>query len=306
MNVRKFDLNLLVTFNTIYSTRNISKTAKLLDVSQPSVSNALARLRAQLDDRLFVRSGNSMVPTPKADEIIASVQEALKLVENTIDPEQGFDPSTSEKKFRLIISDTTEILIIPKLLRALEATSIQLEFIPPQRYSIEEALISDEADLALFLLPSQHAEISNDLLFSSDICVIARNAHPRIQGQITVDQLKSEHRVTIRMMPGQLKNSEKIKIWRNSQEKDKCTVNSLNSIFNLVAESDYIGFAPKIHAQAVAKRHHLQILDWPMPPMQQHYLMSWNKKYQTEAAHIWLREQIKKLTAPLALSEQTA
>ena len=62
MNISEFDLNLLVVFEAVLAEGSISRAADRLDLSQPAVSNALARMRKATGDRLFVRLGNAMVP----------------------------------------------------------------------------------------------------------------------------------------------------------------------------------------------------------------------------------------------------
>jgi len=57
--LRNLDLNLLIIFEAIYTAENISKAAKHLGVSQPTISNALTRLRNSLDDKLFIRAGRA-------------------------------------------------------------------------------------------------------------------------------------------------------------------------------------------------------------------------------------------------------
>ncbi|HDS1692440.1 TPA: LysR family transcriptional regulator [Pseudomonas putida] len=64
-----FNLNCLVLFATLYQEKNVSRAAKLLKISQPAVSNGLAKLRVQFQDVLFSRANNQMTPTPLVDEI---------------------------------------------------------------------------------------------------------------------------------------------------------------------------------------------------------------------------------------------
>lgn len=80
VNLKKLDLNLLVVFDTVYATRNISRAAEQLALSQPAVSNALARLRELLDDPLFVRARRGVEPTIRATQIAGTVREALAMM----------------------------------------------------------------------------------------------------------------------------------------------------------------------------------------------------------------------------------
>src|SRR5690606_39527245 len=80
MTVKKCDLNLFQVFDTIYTERNLTHAARSLSITQPAVSNALARLRKLFDDELFVRTARGMMPTPVAESIAQNVSEALALL----------------------------------------------------------------------------------------------------------------------------------------------------------------------------------------------------------------------------------
>ena len=86
-NLKNFDLNLLIVFEAVYSTGNVSHAAKQLNQTQPTISNALARLRDLLDDSLFVRTGRGVEPTPKAHLLIEPVREALQMIRESVSHE---------------------------------------------------------------------------------------------------------------------------------------------------------------------------------------------------------------------------
>ena len=77
MNVNRIDLNLFAVFDAIYTAGNLTKAADILCITQPAVSNSLARLRDLLNDPLFVRTGHTMSPTPVAQNLIGPARQAL-------------------------------------------------------------------------------------------------------------------------------------------------------------------------------------------------------------------------------------
>ena len=103
MNLRSIDPNLLVVFDAIYRERNISKAAQRLTLSQPAVSNALARLRERLDDPLFIRTPHTMEPTARAKALFEPVQQALSLIEGRLRSGDDFDASCSERRFSIAV-----------------------------------------------------------------------------------------------------------------------------------------------------------------------------------------------------------
>ena len=66
MNIKKQDLYLLVCFDALAACRSVSKAAQMVNMTQPAMSNALARLRKTFADELFLRTRNGVTPTPKA------------------------------------------------------------------------------------------------------------------------------------------------------------------------------------------------------------------------------------------------
>src|SRR5258708_37144296 len=97
--LRDIDLNLLVIFKDIMETRNISATARRLNMSQPAASNALARLRATVGDELLVRSGQTMQPTRLGELIAQDVAEGMELLQAALSRRQIFDPATDARRF---------------------------------------------------------------------------------------------------------------------------------------------------------------------------------------------------------------
>src|SRR5437016_7279037 len=94
------DLNLLVVFDAIMRDRNVTRAGERLGLSQPAMSHALARLRHVLKDELFVRSPRGMVPTPRAEQLAASVGAALEGLHHALLPLE-FEPATTRQTFRV-------------------------------------------------------------------------------------------------------------------------------------------------------------------------------------------------------------
>ena len=95
MKISTFDLNLFVILNAIYTQGSLTKAADVVGITQPAVSNALSRLRAKFNDDLFLRTGSGMIPTQKTENMIADIQNALMLMQQSVDEPDEFNPSTS-------------------------------------------------------------------------------------------------------------------------------------------------------------------------------------------------------------------
>ena len=116
MNLNKVDLNLFVVFDAIYSEANLTRAGQIVGITQPAVSNALARLRETFNDPLFVRTAQGMVPTPMAQNIITPVRNALQQLRISVQESRTFNPAQATKSFRISMTDLTEAVVLPCLL----------------------------------------------------------------------------------------------------------------------------------------------------------------------------------------------
>ena len=122
MNIKNFDLNLLVVFRTLYEEKNVTKASKKIGITQPAMSNALNRLRYLVKDDLFIRGPKGMRPTPRAIELETPIRRALNDLELSLSS-INFDPKKTNTLFRISISDDVAPLILPNLVSFIESNS---------------------------------------------------------------------------------------------------------------------------------------------------------------------------------------
>ena len=127
-NFHRIDINLYPLFIAIFEQKSISKAAQLLCISQSAVSHALQRLRLQLKDELFVRSGQKMLPTPFAEQIYQPIQTALSTIQNIAIPQHDFDPSML-KSVKIAIHDEIEPIIFPQLVHHFSQLNLDIQFL---------------------------------------------------------------------------------------------------------------------------------------------------------------------------------
>ena len=124
----RIDINLYPLFIAIFEQKSISKAAQLLCISQSAVSHALQRLRQQLKDELFVRSGQKMLPTPFAEQIYQPIQNALLTIQNIAIPQQDFVPSMLQS-IKITIHDEIEPIIFPQLVHHFAQLNLNIQFL---------------------------------------------------------------------------------------------------------------------------------------------------------------------------------
>ncbi|MGB3294792.1 MAG: LysR family transcriptional regulator [Phormidesmis sp.] len=150
MDLRSFDLNLLVVLDALLTERSVSNAAKQLSLSQPAVSAALNRLRAALGDPILVRDGMKMVPTPRAEQLASYVRDILVDVETALTSPATFDPGVIKRKFRIATKDYGAFLFIPELMRHVSviAPGVDIE-IWDTGQAVEQSLSSGDFDIAI-------------------------------------------------------------------------------------------------------------------------------------------------------------
>ncbi len=183
MNINTFDLNLLRVFSAIYTERNVSRAALKLGMTQPAISNALIRLRRSCDDPLFVRTSRAMEPTSTATEMFPPIKQVLSILKESFDQPSKFDPLTSQRRFKLLMSDAGETVILAKLMAALylQAPRVEVEAVQMPHSSYAQALEDGSVDLAFGNLPFLKAGFYQQKLFSDPYLCIASKHHPLVK-----------------------------------------------------------------------------------------------------------------------------
>ena len=160
MNVRDVDLNLLRVFDAVLHERGVTPAAARLGLTQPAVSNALARLRARVRRRrCSCARRRGMDATPFARELAEPVRQALALLESALAHGPGFDPATSTRAFRFYMSDLGQIEFLPPLIERVQrdAPGVRLEAVALDVEDIGAALAAGALDLAVGFLPGLRA-----------------------------------------------------------------------------------------------------------------------------------------------------
>ena len=168
MQLSDIDLNLLVVFHQLMLQRRVSRVAEHLGLSQPAVSNALARLRRLLDDPLFLRTPAGMQPTPLAEQLAAPVAQALAAIHGALNQRAGFEPAHSERVFRIGMTDIGEIYFLPRLMDAIArcAPGVSVSTLRNAAINLKEEMEAGHVDLAIGLLPQLKSGFFQRRLFT--------------------------------------------------------------------------------------------------------------------------------------------
>lgn len=128
----RYDLNLMPVFLALMEERNLTRDAKRLGLTQPALSNALARLRVTLRDPLFIRERYGMQPTQKAEAIAPVIAKALGSLDEVILGQQEFDPAKADMLVTIAPNSYVEFVFVPAIVARLRerAPGIRLRLTP--------------------------------------------------------------------------------------------------------------------------------------------------------------------------------
>ena len=293
-NISRLDLNLFVVFDAIYAEGGITRASEILNLTQPAVSHALARLRDIVKDPLFVREGNVMKPTSLARELIGPIRGALHGIRNALHELDRFEPESSRKRFKLGLRHTIESATLPALVaRMIErAPFIEVSSFQHDRTGLQTALTSGALDAAIDVLLPRDPNVSFKRMFGGGMAVIARWDHPRVAGSIDLTTyLDCGHVLATSgaALTG-LEDRALEKLGHQRRIRIRCQQYSTAS--QIVANSDMLLTMPEHYAWAVNRPLGNQILALPFPAPKAHLHLYWHAAMERDPANRWLREQI--------------
>ena len=303
VNVKNLDLNLLRVLDAILAEGNLTRAAQRLALSQPAMSNALARLRAALDDPLFLRTGKGMAPTPRARQLAEPVRQALDLLHNALRPDTAFDHGASSRAFALAVEDYGEVVLMPRLADWLmqAAPGVQLRVRPERGAALRDELRTGGVDLAVDYFPVRDAECHNRRLLDDELVSLVRHDHPALgEGtgisaelyarlpHVVLDRRGGAGPVVDRMLRG-----------AGLRRRIAVRVPHFLSMPLLVCASEMICTLPRRMAQVYAGHFGLRLLRPPLelPPVPV-YLV-WHRSSDADPGQRWLRETILALAQRL-------
>lgn len=307
-NFRTLDLNLLRVFRTLMETGNTTRAAEALGLTQPAVSAALGRLRAQLDDPLFLRVGNAMVPTARAEALAAPVAEALEGLEAAVFGAAPFDPATAEHTFVLRGADFFSIRLMPVLAArvAREAPGVALTFLDSARGDLFDLLETGKVDLALEQPMETPSWVARRLLFPSPFVVVAAANHPEIAaagvapGEPLPLDLFCRLPHAMRSTDGSMTGMADAALARQGRARRVVlALPHFEAILLAVERSPMISVVPRQLVEDPARALNLTVyrapFEIPVPEMQ----LYWHSRNDAAPAHRWLLDLVRSETEAL-------
>ncbi|MGK8208737.1 LysR family transcriptional regulator [Burkholderia cenocepacia] len=297
LRVQDLDLNLLKTFRAVYAERHVGRAALRLGVTQPSVSYGLGRLRLMFRDALFVRTGTGVEPTPRAQRLAVSVDKALAILQHVLDEGSRFAPDSTQRVFRLHMSDFAASAFLPTLLAAFDrrAPGAVIETLHVDECQLNVALESGRIDFALghFADASSHFQ-RTALLHERCVLLMPRRTARRLSfaddfvldGPVP-DALRF---VAVTSHPQSMQLLER----HGLMPRVRAALPDFMVIPALLRHGDYAAILPETIAITFAAQQACALYeiagadDWPVNAY-------WHRRFDADPGHRWLRALLLEL-----------
>ncbi|MCF5881305.1 LysR family transcriptional regulator [Aeromonas veronii] len=284
------NLNLLPTLKVLLETRNISRAAELLHLSQPSISKQLAQLRSEFDDELLVREGQRWLLTPRAELLAAQLADSLGALERLYEA-PGFDPSRCERVFRLASSDYVAQHILPDICAALakEAPLAALEYSLWDKRQLPQ-LWQSELDLVSTITEQVPEQIRGLHQGEDRLAVLMGCHHPLAGKTLSLDEyLAWPH---LQVSGGGDKDSpvEQVLAPQGLSRRWFARVPFFQAAVEVLLRTDCLMTTPAHIAWQLSCGHELTFVDLPFATRDQQYHLLWHQRHHQDPAHRWFRE----------------
>jgi len=294
LNLRAVDLNLLTIFDAIMTLGQMSKAAEQLHMTQPAVSHALSRLRQTFDDQLFIRTRQGMKPTPRANEIVGPIREALAKILDTLDAGQEFEPEVSDRAFRIAFGRYGELILLPELLNKVGAfdTEISIHSHLDSKATGVDLVKSNDIDFCFDFVTPDDKRLDHCVFNEQEMVVIARKGHPRLTASISVQEYFAERHVVMSFGSERREHLQQMMSQMGGQRKILTEVNQYVAAPTVVMQTDGIATVPREMAEFFLYRNELTILPFAaaIPPLPTYLI--WHKAMNRDAGHQWLKQLI--------------
>ncbi len=291
MELSDIDLNQLVLFHHLMVERRVSRVAEKLGLTQPAVSNTLAKLRRRFGDELFVRTPAGMLPTPFAEQLAEPIGYALGMIHSGLNQHSRFEPGRVTQAVTIAMTDIGEIVFLPRLVERLrqEAPGVSLSTVRTTATNLREDMESGKVDLAIGPLPQLKAGFFQRRLFRQRYVCLFRQGHPLDRKRLTLADFKAaEHLVIVSPGTGHGKVDELIR--RAGVERHvRLTIPHFVSVGQLLCSTDMVATVTERLAESLVEPFGLTWRPHPVALPEVAINVFWHAKVHRSPAHQWLR-----------------
>ena len=263
------------------------------------MSAALSRLRALLQDELFVRGVAGLQPTPRALDLAEPLGHALAEIQRTLAFTQAFEPRSSTLAFNIGLAEHPAFVILPSLIerlrRSAPSVTLQVRSFSDRNDAIT-MLDAGEVDLAVGVPPTISAgRISTRPLFDERFVCIVRKGHGAVEGPFDLNAFVALSHLLVSPENDRFGHVDAALAKLGLKRRLALTLPHMYAAPTLVARSELIATLMQGVVLASGLADHLCILKPPLELEAISFVMSWHRRNDAHPAQRWFRDCIASL-----------
>ncbi|MGH9806692.1 MAG: LysR family transcriptional regulator [Terriglobia bacterium] len=291
MHIGALHLNQLRLVDALARNGNLGEAAEQIGLTQSAASHALARLREELQDPIFIRTSEGMRPTPYGIRLAASVHDALLSLRAGLDRHPEFVPGTSSRTFNVIMSDVSQMLYLPRLLARLSAeapgVTLRVRAVPAKAPHL--ILETGEVDLAVGTFTKLIAGCRQKRLYRERYVCVVRRDHPQFEQGMTVEAFCSVPQAAVDPRGYVHEQLDRLLAQQKMPRTAKLYVPYFLSLPLVIERSDLLVIMANRVAQMYAKMVPLKIMPPPAKLPAYDTKLFWHERFHRDPANRWLR-----------------
>jgi DNA-binding transcriptional LysR family regulator len=293
-NLRNVDLNLLVTLEALLTERNVTRAARRLHLSQPSVSVQLRKLRQIFRDPLLSPAPGGMSPTTRGQALLPALRSTLADMGRLLNRADAFDPSNAQITWQIAAADYAEYAILMPLLAHLRrcAPEMRVAARAASHARMIKELDSGAIDLALMAMETVPGHLRHSVLYREHYVLIARKGHPALKRKLTLERLCQLEHIIMSPEGGGFKGMTDV-VLESLGRRRRVVVSTQHFLFipEVLARTDLVAMVP---SRLVGNRSdRLQIAAPPLSIPSFEMAMIWHERSHLEPPHEWLRQRVR-------------
>lgn len=297
-NIKRIDLNLLVTLEALLTERSVTRAAKRLHLSQPSVSVQLRKLRQIFSDPLLAPVPGGMMPTTRGQALLHPLRTALAEMQRVLAPQPRFNPTTANLTWHVAAADYGEYAVLMPVLERLReaAAGVRLAVRGSSHTRMMKQLENGTIDVGLLALESAPDRLHSRILFKEHYVLVARNRHPALRRRLTVARFSALEYVVVSPEGGGFRGvTDEVLESRGLKRRVVLSVPHFLFVPEIVARTDLVAMLP---SRLVRDREGmLRVIEPPLQIPPYTMAMLWHERSHLDPAHVWLREQVIRYVA---------
>ena len=295
MNLRNFDIRLLVALDALLTEKSVTRAGERLHLSQPATSIILARLRQYFGNELLVSAGRRMVLTPLAESLVQPVRSCLTQIQHTVASKAEFDPASSNRKFCLAVSDYVTAVLMPEVMQAAarQAPGIGFELVRLDE-NIDQKL--EKGNIDFLIRPAVHALATHPMepLFEDTHTCVAWRKNSLIGSMISRSQFLELGHIVVHFGHAPAIFEDWFAAHYGEKRKLEVVTQDFEVACRLVVGTDRIATVMSRMAKLCSQHLPIKLLRPPFPVPKVTHCLQWHRYQDQDPGHIWLRSILRK------------